>query len=138
MFAESVAASLVASGIAESLSLSGREVFQKVKEEISPSTYKDLSEAFTTSLVDQLPDEDNIQKSDLDELIEPLNEIAVDSVYQSRDEIATQIAAQLSTSSAEISLPEEPDVKQLVETALDEAVSMWFEQIKGTEAAEQF
>jgi|GEM_PF-6852798 len=138
MFVESVAISLVASGIAEGLSLSGKEVFQKLKVEISPSTSEDLAEAFTVSLTDQLSSQNDVSPSDLEEIIEPVNEIAVDSVYQSRDEIAKQIAVQLSTSSALTTVPEGSDPKQLVETALDEAVSNWFEQIKGTQTADQF
>jgi len=138
MFEQAVAASLLASVLSESLSLSGKEVYRKVDSLISQSESEVLTEEFKSALSNSPHVEETLSGEEFEALIDPVNEIAVSSFYQRREEIAEQVAFQLSSSQKTSEGLLEEDAKEIVEEALEEAVNNWFDRIKGTETADRF
>jgi len=94
MVGAGIAGSLITSALSELASVSAHTIFDKIKDRISADDKELLEEELISSLKKRF-EGDEISSSDIEAVLNPIDEYVVDSVYQSRFDIAEQIAVNL-------------------------------------------
>ncbi|WP_323677562.1 tetratricopeptide repeat protein [Halorubellus sp. PRR65] len=138
MLESAVAASLIANGVADTISISGNRVYHTLNDLISESD----AELLSAALVEALSEEAELKPEQQDELsvdlLQPVDDFSLEGVYQSRSEIESQIAIRLATSDSVVYPDEKREAETVVSEAMDVALSVWFDEIQGTETAQRY
>lgn len=125
---EPISTSLIASAIADIASASGVNIYEKIKDRVTPEDKEQLEKELISSLEEKVNGK-GISESALREAIEPLDQYTIDSVYLTQDEIAEQIGGRLSKSANSIEIPTNSSASTIAKEAIDEALENWIEYI---------
>jgi len=137
MVGAGIAGSLITSALSELASVSAHTIFDKIKDRISADDKELLEEELISSLKKRF-EGDEISSSDIEAVLNPIDEYVVDSVYQSRSDIAEQIAVNLRNSNDGIAIPAESDASTIARESIDEALENWIEYISQDGRAQKY
>jgi tetratricopeptide (TPR) repeat protein len=141
MLGEAVAASLIASGIAESGSWSAKTVHSRISDAISVSASDKLGIEFAEELDEELDIEgaDSSASVDYDAIRDALGNVSersAASFYQERSSIIESIASELVIAHPELGATDQEHVVDAVESSLGRAIDSWLSDISDDIAEE--
>jgi len=120
--------SLIAGALADMASASAINIYEKIQERISPEDKEQLEKELVSSLKERIEGEE-ISDSILLDVIGPIDNHAVESVYLSQEEIADQIGERLLSTSNAIVIPSDSTGSVIAREAIDEALENWIDYI---------
>jgi len=135
---EGIAASLIATGIAQTISATASTAYDGIRSKVTDDDQQRIENEFVEALDTRLAGSAELQTDDIREIVQTVDDRGIDSIYQSKDEIADQVAKEIHRSGDMADLSTKSSLPTLVAEAIDEAIQNWMEDISGEERVKKY
>ncbi|WP_411964141.1 tetratricopeptide repeat protein [Haloferax sp. YSMS24] len=137
MLAESVAASFIASSIADILKGSGREVYSQIKNGSGNRLAREFSDILSSELKQHLHSAGVIcSDQDLEVISKTINETSIEDVYRDPQDLLVILSSDLHRHLSQQEITEQ-EIEDIVHKSYEQATEEFISKISGTDIAEE-